>query len=225
VFIEDPKMSKNSVFVGLFGSGKTEVAINFALKLRSAGRRVAIADIDIVSPYFRTRDARSLLEKRGLTVITPPKQLMKADLPIITASVAGYLSNASYDVVLDVGGEESGIVVLGYLEEHLKDADFYFVVNTRRPFTTDVEGIVSSIDRLRSHARIEIDFLVNNANTGDETTPKIVKEGEEILKEVSNLMKIPVAFSVVKKDLKVNDTAFPIFRIERFMTLDKEVER
>lgn len=218
-------MSKNSVFVGLFGSGKTEIAINFALRLKSVERHVAIADIDIVSPYFRTRDVRSLLEKRGLTVITPPRQLMKADLPIITASVAGYLNNTSYDVVLDVGGEESGIVVLGYLEEHLKDADFYFVVNTKRPFTTDIEGIMNSIDRLRKRARIEIDFLVNNTNTGDETNPEIVKEGEEIIREVSNLMKIPVAFSVVKKDLRVNDTIFPIFGIERFMTLDKEVER
>lgn len=218
-------MSKNSVFVGLFGSGKTEIAINFALRLKSVERHVAIADIDIVSPYFRTRDVRSLLEKRGLTVITPPRQLMKADLPIITASVAGYLNNTSYDVVLDVGGEESGIVVLGYLEEHLKDADFYFVVNTKRPFTTDIEGIMNSIDRLRKRARIEIDFLVNNTNTGDETNPEIVKEGEEIIREVSNLMKIPVAFSVVKKDLRVNDTIFPIFGMERFMTLDKEVER
>jgi len=218
-------MSKNSVFVGLFGSGKTEIAINFALRLKSVERHVAIADIDIVSPYFRTRDVRSLLEKRGLTVITPPRQLMKADLPIITASVAGYLNNTSYDVVLDVGGEESGIVVLGYLEEHLKDADFYFVVNTKRPFTTDIEGIMNSIDRLRKRARIEIDFLVNNTNTGDETNPEIVKEGEKIIREVSNLMKIPVAFSVVKKDLRVNDTIFPIFGIERFMTLDKEVER
>lgn len=225
MFIEDPKMSKNSVFVGLFGSGKTEIAINFALRLKSVERHVAIADIDIVSPYFRTRDVRSLLEKRGLTVITPPRQLMKADLPIITASVAGYLNNTSYDVVLDVGGEESGIVVLGYLEEHLKDADFYFVVNTKRPFTTDIEGIMNSIDRLRKRARIEIDFLVNNTNTGDETNPEIVKEGEEIIREVSNLMKIPVAFSVVKKDLRVNDTIFPIFGMERFMTLDKEVER
>lgn len=213
-------MAKNFVFIGLFGSGKTEVAINYALKLRKEHEKVAIADVDIISPYFRTRDAIDVLEERGVKVITPPGALKHADLPIVTGAVAGYLNNPEYKTVLDVGGEENGVVVVGYLKPHLKDAEVYMVVNTRRPFTSTVEGIVKTYEQLSRVGKIKIDYLINNANLSVETTKDVVLEGEEILKEASKVLNVPVKYTVVPDFLEDFETEFPKLKIERFMKMD-----
>ncbi|WP_126993827.1 cobalamin biosynthesis protein CobQ [Thermosipho globiformans] len=213
-------MAKNFVFVGLFGSGKTEVAINYALKLKNEYENVAIADVDIISPYFRTRDAIDELEAEGIKVVTPPGALKHADLPIVTGAVAGYLNNPQYKTVLDVGGEENGIVVVGYLKPHLKNTEIYMVVNTRRPFTSTVEGIVKTYQQLTEVAKIKIDYLINNSNLSSETTKEVILEGERILKEASQVLEVPVKYTVIPDFLEDFETEFPKFRLKRFMKMD-----
>ncbi|MBB6062356.1 hypothetical protein HNP65_000794 [Thermosipho japonicus] len=213
-------MAKNFVFVGLFGSGKTEVAINYALKLKNEYENVAIADVDIISPYFRTRDAIDELEAEGIKVVTPPGALKHADLPIVTGAVAGYLNNPQYKTVLDVGGEENGIVVVGYLKPHLKDTEIYMVVNTRRPFTSTVEGIVKTYEQLTKVTKIKIDYLINNSNLSSETTKEVILEGERILKEASQVLEVPVKYTVIPDFLEDFETEFPKFRLKRFMKMD-----
>ncbi|MBZ4649897.1 cobalamin biosynthesis protein CobQ [Thermosipho sp. (in: thermotogales)] len=213
-------MAKNFVFVGLFGSGKTEVAINYALMLKNVHENVAIADVDIISPYFRTRDAIDELEAEGIKVVTPPGALKHADLPIVTGAVAGYLNNPQYKTVLDVGGEENGIVVVGYLKPHLKDTEIYMVVNTRRPFTSTVDGIVKTYKQLTEVAKIKIDYLINNSNLSSETTKEVILEGERILKEASQVLEVPVKYTVIPDFLEDFETEFPKFRLKRFMKMD-----
>ncbi len=210
---------KNHAFVGLFGSGKTEIALNFALKLLNEGENVAIADLDYVSPYFRTRDKIGELERMGIKVLVPPGKYIHADTPIIPPEVFGYLSNPNYSTVLDVGGEEDGIAVLGYLRPFLKKTAIYMVVNTRRPFSRNVEEILKTYEKLSRRARTDFQYLVSNTNLGPETTCEIVREGEEILSRVSKILEIPVAFTVVPSFLDC-ETQFEKFVIERKLALE-----
>ncbi|MBP7344493.1 MAG: cobalamin biosynthesis protein CobQ, partial [Clostridia bacterium] len=145
---------KVHIFVGMFGSGKTEAAINFSIRMRNIFDKVSIADIDIISPYFRTRDKAEFLENKDIKVILPPKIYLNADLPIISPAVGGYISNPEYKIILDVGGNDDGIMVIGSLNNFLQNADaaVYFVINTMRPFTDSEEKISSHIDRLSQKA-------------------------------------------------------------------------
>jgi hypothetical protein len=209
-------MAKNKVFVGLYGSGKTEIAMNFAIKSKVNGMQVTIADVDVTASYFRVREFKDMLEKKGIRVLTPAEQFMRADLPLIDASVMGYLQNPNYLVVLDVGGDEKGSIVLGSLREYLSDADVYFVVNVRRPFCETPEKICGHIERIQRAASIKVNYLINNSNLASQTTVDVVREGEEIVKEVSRMMSIPVAFNVVAEPLDYRGE-FDTFKIERYL--------
>ncbi|MCX7653212.1 MAG: cobalamin biosynthesis protein CobQ [Fervidobacterium sp.] len=213
-------MAKNYAFIGLFGSGKTEVAINWALKLRNDYDKVAIIDGDIISPYFRTRDVAQILENMGLVTVYPKGALKNADLPIITGGAIGYLSNKEYKTVIDVGGEENGIVVLGYLKPYLGDIEISMVVNIARPFSSTVDSIIRAYDQLRKVARIKVDYLINNANLSYETTADLIRRGEEILGQVSEQIEIPVKFTVVPEFISEDNFKYPVFKIKRFIKME-----
>ncbi|ACR80839.1 MULTISPECIES: cobyric acid synthase CobQ [Kosmotoga] len=213
------------IFMGMFGSGKTEIALNVAFHLKESFEKVAIADIDVISPYFRSRDHTAELEKKGIKVITPPGQLMHADLPIISPAVRGFIENNEYRLVLDVGGNDDGAVVLGSLSYLLKKVNVstFFVINPFRPFTDTVQKTVEHIERLSSKARMKIDYLINNANLGNETTPENVKYGEKFIKEVSKATEIPVAMTIVIDGLKEEKLQFPVFNLKKHLKTPWEV--
>lgn len=213
-------MAKNYAFIGLFGSGKTEVAINWALKLKEEHDKVAIIDGDIISPYYRTRDVAEELENAGLVTVYPKGALRNADLPIITGGAIGYLLNPDFRTVIDVGGEENGIVVLGYLKPYLGDSEISMVVNIARPFSSTVDGIIRAYEQLRRVARIKVDYLINNANLSYETTPDLIRKGEEIISKVSEIIEVPVKWTVVPDFISENDFKYPVFRIRRFMKME-----
>ncbi|KLO25092.1 hypothetical protein [Marinitoga sp. 1155] len=210
---------KCHVIIGMFGSGKTEIALNSSIYLKEKYENVAIADIDVISPYFRTRDEIDILENMGIKVITPPRKFMHADLPIIPPQVGGYIVNPEFQTIIDAGGNEDGSTVVGSLKNFLDQTKTatYFVVNTKRPFMNNVDDIIYYIERLSVKARRKIDYLISNSNLQNETTEKIILEGEKLLESVSEKTGIPVAFTVVPEYLKELNTKYTKFILKRFL--------
>ncbi len=202
----------------MFGSGKTELSLNTAIFLKNIRSHVALADIDIISPYFRSRDERSFLEEMKIKMVTVPERYMHADLPIIPPEVGGYISNPEFLTVIDVGGNEDGATVLGSLKNFIDKVkkSVFFVVNVFRPFSTTKEEIISNITKISMAGRIKIDYLVNNSNVGSETKFDDIKMGEEILTEVSEMTNIPVAFTSVDENIDY-EGKLPVFKIKRFL--------
>ena len=185
-----------SIFTGHFGSGKTEVAVNYAIKLSEMHNKTAIVDFDIVNPYFRTADARRELEGRGIKVLAPLYANTNVDVPSLPPEINMLFENKDYHIVFDVGGDDLGAKVLSrYNTDILEDdSEMYFVINTRRPMTLSGKGIEEMMRDIEASSRLKIDWLVNNTNLLGETTPEVIREGGEIIENVSEKLGIPVGF-------------------------------
>lgn len=196
-------MSRVTVFVGEFGSGKTELTMNYALYLKDLGFHAAVVDIDLVKPYFRTREHADMLEGRGVKVVSPEKRLSNADLPVLPTELPKILSDSTYQVVIDVGGGESA-VVLGQLRQKLmaSQPEILMVVNTRRPFTSTVDGIITTLRRIEQVSGLTITGLVSNTNLGPDTIEGLITEGYQIVAKAASELKLPVKFAVVPYWLK-----------------------
>lgn len=201
--------SRIRIFTGHFGSGKTEIALNYALKLADIGKKVCIADLDVVNPYFCTRDEEKFLQSKGIKLIATPKEYANAELGTVPHNTNAAFNDKSLDAVFDVGGDEQGAIALGQYNRYFNEEeyDMYFVINTTRPFTKDAEGVISFITEIQNASRLKVKYLVNNTNLSYETTPEIILEGQKIVEEVSEKTSLPIAFTTVREDLipKVED--------------------
>lgn len=188
-----------NIFCGHFGSGKTEVAVNYALKLNEIRGNTAIADIDIVNPFFRTADAKTALEKLGIKVVLPVYANTNVDVPALPAELNSLFENSRYNVVLDVGGDDLGAKAIGRYSKDIaiQDFNFFIIVNTNRPYTCDVDKIIKMIDEIEKGACLKTTALINNANFLQYTSYDDIKKGYAISKQVSDRLKIPVAFSCI----------------------------
>lgn len=211
--------NKVNIFMGMFGSGKTEIALNVAEKLAKSGEKVVLADIDTISMYFRSRDLREEFQKLGIKIIAPRGVLARADLPIISPEIFGYLDNPEYKMIMDVGGNDDGAVVLSSLSGRISNSKYtmYYVLNRHRPFNDTPEKSIAHIKRLEEKSRLKINFLVNNTNLGPQTTPELVEKGERFIEKISETVSIPVAFTVVMAGLKVKKGLYPQLRIKKYM--------
>ncbi|MBF0232582.1 MAG: cobalamin biosynthesis protein CbiA [Desulfamplus sp.] len=191
------------VIVGNYGSGKTETSINLAINRKKAGLDVAIADLDLVNPYFRTREARDYLEQNGINVILPDKKYMHADLPILTPAVAGIIRHPSDFVILDAGGDDVGVTVLAALGDAFaqKKINMVQVINPFRPFTNSVDGCLKIMREIEDRSKLKVTGLVSNANLMDQTSVDHIYEGYELLLELSLTSGIKVEF--ITADIKL----------------------
>ena len=185
-----------NIFTGHFGSGKTEVAVNYAIQLARSGKKTAIVDMDIVNPFFRAADARRELEENGIRVIAPMYANTNVDVPSLPPEINAMFEDRSYHAVLDVGGDDLGARVLARYNEHIlaEDHIHFFVINTKRPMTRTAAEIEGMIAEIQSSANLKVDKLVNNTNLLGVSTPGILEEASHILEEVSKRLSIPVGF-------------------------------
>lgn len=192
-----------TIFTGNLGSGKTEIAINFALNLLQQGNQVSLVDLDIINPYFRTRLAQQALTDKGLQVICPPPQLANADVPALSPAIAGALQTQSGYCVCDVGGDDVGAIALGRFKPYLPPEryQFYFVVNACRPRTGTVDGILEILAGVERNSRLKATALVNNTNLGAETSCEVVLDGYKVVERAAKELGLPVAFTAVSKEL------------------------
>jgi hypothetical protein len=184
------------IIVGAYGSGKTEVAINLALHMNAQGTSVRLADLDLVNPYFRTREARHLLRSLGIDVVLPPAAYMQADLPILTPEVSGMLRRPSGLTLLDVGGDDAGATVLAALAEPLANQPLQVlqVINPHRPYTDTVAGCLSMRKAIEATSRLNVTGIIGNANLMQATREQDILDGYGFAQQVARAGQIPLVF-------------------------------
>lgn len=211
-------MSRIRIFTGHFGSGKTEIAINFAKRLAAKGKKIAVVDIDIVNPYFCIRDIKSELEKEGIRVISANPHFSNAELMVVPAEVLTIFNDKSYEVVIDIGGDDRGAVVLGQYNRYLLEEgyDMYFVVNNNRPFTANAKDTEEYIKAIEKTSRLRVSYLISNSNMSYETEVEHIINGDKETLELSQRLGIPYKYTVCTECLedsvqgRVHGKVFPI---------------
>ena len=178
-----------TLVTGHYGTGKTEFSVNLALALAEAGERTALADLDIVNPYFRSREAA------GVRLIATPQALADADVPALPAELHALLEDRTVRGVLDIGGDPSGARVLARYRPRIVKEDYrlLYVVNAARPEVRTAERSAEVLRAIETVTGLACTGLVNNTHLCGETTAEDIREGAALAEEVSRLTGIPVA--------------------------------
>lgn len=184
-----------TLVTGHYGTGKTEFSVNLALALAEAGERTALADLDIVNPYFRSRERRELLEAAGVRLIATSQALADADVPALPAELHALLEDRTVRGVLDIGGDPSGARVLARYRPRIVKEDYrlLYVVNAARPEVRTAERSAEVLRAIETVTGLACTGLVNNTHLCGETTAEDIREGGALAEEVSRLTGIPVA--------------------------------
>ncbi len=184
------------VIVGNYGSGKTETAINLAVNRCMAGMDVGLADLDLVNPYFRSREARRPLEALGIEMVVPGEPYLKADLPVLSPAVAGLIRQPERLAILDAGGDDAGAAVLASLAGHLKGRRLHVlqVINPFRPSTDSLAGCHRIQAKIEAASRLTVNGLIGNANLVDLTTLDDFYNGYAFISELSRESGLPIQF-------------------------------
>ena len=184
-----------TLFAGHYGSGKTNIAVNYAMLLADEGNKVYIADLDIVNPYFRTKDSEKELEEKGITLICSQYANTNVDVPAIPAESYRIIRDKSCHGVIDIGGDDRGAYALGRFADAINEEGDYrmaFVLNRFRPLTSTVEGAIEIMREIEAACKIRFNCIVNNSNVGSETTRETVLSSLEFANEVSRASGLPI---------------------------------
>ena len=184
------------VIVGNYGSGKTEVAINLALACRRTEAHVRVVDLDLVNPYFRTREARDLLKAHEIDLVLPPAPYLHADLPILSPAVAGAIRGAGPLTILDVGGDDAGATVLASLADAFRGqtTQMLQVINPHRPNTDSVAGCLAMRTEIETAAQLAVTGWIGNAHLMEATSAATIVAGYWFATELSRASGLPLAF-------------------------------
>lgn len=219
---------KITIFVGEIGSGKTEFAINYGIKIKSNGEKVEIIDLDLYKPYIRLRDLKDDVEKYGVKVITPPEEVKRADLPLIIHASKSCIYSQDAICIYDIGGGEGASFVLRQFPEIVEfPYDLFYVVNTYRPFTKKEEEIIKNINDIEAATEFTITGIIVNSNLREKTVKENIIEGYRIVKEVSKKLDREIKFVGIREDLvsQMNNCEFKelIFPIKNFIKYPGEI--
>ena len=197
------------IIIGAYGSGKSEIAVNLSLAQRKAlpDKKLLIADLDIVNPFYRSSDCAEVLKEAGIRLVTPLYAGSNVDAPVLPPDMYVIFDDESYQGIFDIGGEDMGAIVLGSIKHRIENSDavIYMAVNTLRPFTSEPDQIAVMTNELSAAAGFKIDGYLNNTNLLEETTAEILAEGESKIMEASKLTGIPLVANCVMDNVEIPD--------------------
>lgn len=194
-------MKERTVYIvtGHYGSGKSEFSINFARHLRSMHRDVCVCDLDVVNPYFRSREQRDVLEKEGITVVSDTMNSIKGlDMPYLSPAIKGMINRFDGDIILDCGGDDVGIRVLHQFKDDLTQhsVELLMAINIYRPQTQTPEQIIEMMRLLEEESGLIITGFVNTSNFLRQTQIDDVVKADIIINQVSEVKKVPICYVV-----------------------------
>ena len=184
-----------TLFAGHYGSGKTNIAVNYALALAKEDKNVCIADLDIVNPYFRTADSAKELEQAGIRLVTSRFTNSNVDLPALPAEAYSLVQNKNTYAVMDIGGDDRGAYALGRYVPFIKEEGNYrmiYVANCYRPLTRTAQDALEVMREIEAACGLAFTHIVNNSNLGSETTAQTVLDSIPFIEELSQLSSLPV---------------------------------
>lgn len=185
---------------GHYGSGKTNVAVNLALHLKSSGEAVTLADLDIVNPYFRSKDSQKELEEAGVRLICSSYANTNVDIPALPQEMYAITHDPSSTVVMDIGGDDRGALALGRLAPAIKEENDYemiLVINKFRPLTRDADSTIEVMREIEAAGKIAFTGIINNSNLGKDTTEEDILNSFAYAKEISEKTKLPILLTSV----------------------------
>ena len=206
-----------SIITGHYGTGKTEFAVNLALQLAGLNHQVMVADLDIVNPYFRSRERRDLLQEAGIRLISSSQACSDADVPALPAELLTILENRDITGVLDIGGDPVGARVLARFNDKIVPEDYQliYVLNANRPEVRTPEAAIAYLRGIEATTSLTCTGIVNNTHLCGETTAEEIRKGAALAAEVSRETNIPVLCHVAEEKFvpalsDLPETVFPI---------------
>ena len=193
-----------TLFAGHYGSGKTNVAVNYAFALADRGLAVTVADLDIVNPYFRTKDSEADFKARGIRFIASPYANTNVDVPARPSELYAVTEDTTRHAILDIGGDERGALALGrYAPAILKENDFemILVVNRFRPLTQTADEVNEVKEGIEQACKMPFTAFIDNSNIGEQTTAEDILEGEKFRFEVAEKTGLPLFAVSAKAEL------------------------
>ena len=196
-----------TLFAGHYGSGKTNIAVNWAKHLKSQGKNVTIVDLDIVNPYFRTKDSQKEFEELGIKLVCSEYANTNLDIPALPKEIYGAIADKNSYLIMDIGGDDVGAVAMGRYTPSILEENNYemiYVANCYRPLTKTAEDTLEVMREIEVASGIPFTAIINNSNLGVETTPEVVVKSNVYAQELSKIGKLPVLYTTVNNSI-VND--------------------
>ena len=207
-----------TLFAGHYGSGKTNIAVNYAIHLKDSGYPVVIADLDIVNPYFRTKDSEQELKEKGIELLCSPYAGSNLDIPSLPQEMYRAVQDKNTYAVMDIGGDDAGAVALGRFAPFIKEEDNYemiFVVNFFRPLTRTAAEAFEIMREVEAASHLKFTAIVNNSNLGEDTSVDDILSTVDETQKLSEVSSLPIKMTTIKNELAIAlkekiDNVFPL---------------
>lgn len=217
------KSKRISVIVGHYGSGKTNLAVDLAVKSAASGVKTNIVDLDIVNPYFRTADFKNMFEQKGISMTSSVYAVSNLDIPAITFDLNAVASE-NQKVIIDVGGDDAGAVALGryksVFERYKDETEVLFVINKYRAMTETPQQALEVLKEIEAISRLKATAVVNNSNLGAETDAQTVLNSLDYAEKTAKLCGLELKYTAYPD--WINPKAFP--KNEKFMPVKRYVK-